>query len=145
MHHTADYSLLRDENCPIITCLGIRMKKNPKATVSWFLGWRIDRWAKKSCGGKKIGKKIDKFFKCHISAYICTNGLFFFSFFFTLPNNCSQNPCEKSAIPGINWQWPKGFHEWNIFSLLHVVRKRKWLDFLEKKCFVQNMEISDVI
>ena len=35
-----------------------------KATVSWFLGWGIDRWAKKSCGGKKIGKDFAGIVAC---------------------------------------------------------------------------------
>ncbi len=29
---------------------------NTKATVIWFLDWWIDRWAQKSCGGKKLAK-----------------------------------------------------------------------------------------
>ncbi len=26
--------------------------------VIWFLGWQIDRWAQKSCDGKKFGKQF---------------------------------------------------------------------------------------
>ncbi len=72
------------------------MLKMIKATVSWFLGWRIDRWAKKKAA---VEKNWQKFWK----NWNCSHSLFFFS----RPTDWWKTPCEKSAIPGINWMWPK--------------------------------------
>ncbi len=72
---------------------------------------------------KKNWPKNWKNLKCHIFAPIgpterydssrlilgmfVTNGSFFFLFFFfTWPTDCRKNPCEKSAIQGINRLWP---------------------------------------
>ncbi len=41
-----------------------------KAIVIWFLGWRIDQWAKKGAVEKKIGKNFEEILKCHIFASI---------------------------------------------------------------------------